>query len=226
MAHFCLVLLSIAFTPEGQLPPTISSPTDIYLYFWFKDESAALLNNIVEATVKRTDLPVSFLEKMAETIFKSVANIQDSVANGLSIDRNGSVHSCTDKIKVNMLSQHIKIQLLDWNMYCGRNRDGLTLSGCYWFSKSLYLSVRLLACLSACLPACLSFYFSVCLSVVLPFSRSVVRVTSVSLSVCLSVCLLCICRGHFYVYEAICWSKILKALADGHSCIYISFFYS
>ena len=69
-----------------------------------KDKSAALLNDIVEATVTKTDAPVSFLEKMAETIFKSVANIQDSVSNGLSISRNGSVHTCTDKIKVNMLT--------------------------------------------------------------------------------------------------------------------------
>ena len=54
--------------------------------------------------MRKANVPVSFLEKMAETIFKSVANIQDSVANGLSIGLNGSVHSCTDKIKVNMLS--------------------------------------------------------------------------------------------------------------------------
>jgi len=58
----------------------------------------------VEAILKRTDVPVSFLEKMALTIFKSVANIQDSLSNGLSISLNGSVHSCTEKIKVNMLS--------------------------------------------------------------------------------------------------------------------------
>lgn len=58
----------------------------------------------MEATLKRTDVPISFLEKMAVTIFKSVANLQDSVSNGLSISVNGSVHSCTDKIKVNILS--------------------------------------------------------------------------------------------------------------------------
>lgn len=67
----------------------------------------------MEATVKKTNAPVSFLEKMAETIFKSVANIQDSVANGLSIGLNGSVHSCTDKIKVNMLNLKMKMQLVD-----------------------------------------------------------------------------------------------------------------
>ena len=79
----------------------------IYISFSFKDKSAALLNVIVEATVKKTDLSVSFLEKMAETIFKSVANIQDSASNGLSFSRNGSVHTSTAKIKVNMLSSQI-----------------------------------------------------------------------------------------------------------------------
>ena len=61
----------------------------------------------MEATAKKTDVPVSFLEKMVETIFKSVANIQESVSNGLSISRNGSVHTCTDKIKVIMFNSMI-----------------------------------------------------------------------------------------------------------------------
>lgn len=92
-----------------------------YISFRFKDKSAALLKDIVEATVKKTGVPVSFLVKMAETIFKSVANIQHSLSNGFSFSRNGSVHGCTDKIKVNML--RFSNATVDFNIYCGRKRE-------------------------------------------------------------------------------------------------------
>ena len=76
--------------------------------------------------MKKTEVSVSFLVKMAETIFKSVANIQDSVSNGFSFSRNGSVHGCTDKIKVNILTYSNAMN--DFNMYCRRKKDGLTIS--------------------------------------------------------------------------------------------------
>ena len=61
-----------------------------------------MLNELVETAFRRTDAPMSFLERMTDTVFECTANLLESISTGPSISRDGSVHTCDNKIKVNI----------------------------------------------------------------------------------------------------------------------------
>ena len=59
-----------------------------------------MLSGITEAVLNRPDAPLSFLERMAGAILRSAMNMLNSLAKGLSISRDGTVHDCDDLVKV------------------------------------------------------------------------------------------------------------------------------